>query len=82
MTTNTKGNRVRAKFYMNKSFGNIVGKTIQEIRPCSDHTVEVMGWHDYAIEIVFTDGSTALVTSDAEENGPGWLITEEFDSWN
>ena len=76
MTTATaKQDRVRAKFYMTKQFGAMVGKTIHEIRPCSQQIVDDFGWHGFAIEIVFTDGSAALIISDEEGNAPGSMLT-------
>jgi hypothetical protein len=72
---NTTADRVQAKFYITKQFGAMVGKTIHAIRPCAQQIVDDFGWHAAAIEIVFTDGSSALITSDEEGNGPGWMLT-------
>ena len=66
---------VSAKFYIGKEFGAMVGKTIQQVRPCAPEIAEDFGWHGLAVEIVFTDGSSALITCDPEGNGPGWMLT-------
>lgn len=67
--------RARANFYMKQEFGAMIGKTIHAIRPCSQDIVDGMMWHGVGIEIVFTDGSAVLITSDEEGNGPGWMLT-------
>lgn len=66
--------RVRAKFYMIKEFGDMIGKTVETIRPCSKRIVDDFMWHGFGIEIVFSDGTGALITSDEEGNAPGWMF--------
>ncbi len=72
--TTTNADRTK---YIKRDYGSFVGKTIKEIRPLTKQECENMAWEydyeDYAVVVIFTDGSGFIPFSDEEGNGAGFL---------
>jgi len=63
--------------YITRDYGSFVGKTIKEIRPLTKAECVDCGWdfehEDYAVVVIFTDGSGFIPLADPEGNGAGFL---------
>ncbi len=73
--------------YIKRDYGSFVGKTIKTIRPLTKEECEDCAWdfdhEDYAVVIIFTDGSGFIPMSDEEGNGAGFLAeTAVVSKWN
>jgi len=63
--------------YIKRDYGSFVGKTVKTIRPLTKEECEDMAWEfeyeDYAVVVIFTDGSGFIPMADPEGNGAGFL---------
>lgn len=68
------------KAYIERDFGSLVGKTIKSVRPLNEYECELFAWdfkhEDYAMAVVFTDGTVVVPSQDPEGNGAGFLFIE------
>jgi hypothetical protein len=75
MTTTYKSKLV----YLTRDYGSFVGRTIKQIRPLTKHECEAMGWEfeheDYAVVVIFDDGTGFIPMADPEGNGAGFLMS-------
>lgn len=64
--------------YIARDYGWLVGKTIKEVQPLTKEECEDMfGWEfaheDYAVVVIFTDGTGFVPLADPEGNAAGFL---------
>lgn len=68
------------KEYIERDFGLLVGKTVKSVRPLNEDECELFAWdfkyEDYAMAVVFTDGTVVVPSQDPEGNGAGFLFIE------
>ncbi len=66
--------------WVKRDFGSLVGKTVKEVRPLTERECEMFAWdfqfEDYAMVVVFTDGTCVIPSQDPEGNGAGFLFVE------
>lgn len=64
--------------YIQREYGELVGKTIKRVRPLMKEECEDLAWeYDYeheAMLIIFTDGTCIIPMADPEGNGAGHLL--------
>ena len=73
--------------YIKRDYGSFVGKTIKTIRPLTKEECDDSAWdfdhEDYAVVVIFTDGTGFIPMSDEEGNGAGFLAeTRLVSKWN
>lgn len=63
--------------YIARDYGFLAGKTVKEVRPLTEAECESFGWdfsyEDYAVVVLFTDGTGFVPMADPEGNGCGFL---------
>jgi hypothetical protein len=73
----TKTKQAEKATYIARDYGKFVGKTIAKIRPLTFDECEGMAWdydhEDYAVVVIFTDGTALIPMADPEGNGAGFL---------
>jgi hypothetical protein len=65
-----------------KGYGELIGKTISDVRPMTKDECEMYGWdydHQLGWIIVFEDGTCAVPSADEEGNGRGHLFIEDLE---
>lgn len=72
--TDTPENRA----FVQREFGNVVGRTITRVRVLTDDDMESSGWEggygNVALEFVLDDGRSLVPSADPEGNGPGFIF--------
>jgi len=67
----------RKEKYIARDYGFMVGKTVKTVRPLTEAECEEMAWdyehEDYAVVVIFTDGTAFIPMADPEGNGSGFL---------
>ena len=69
-----------------REFGELVGKTVKQVRALLPQEIEMFGW-DYSYSgggfypwvIVFTDGTVAVPTCDPEGNDSGFMYIADLE---
>jgi len=61
--------------YWNEKIKALVGKTIAKAEYISQERANDWDWYGRALEITFDDGTSMLLSSDDEGNGPGSAFT-------
>lgn len=61
--------------YWNEKVKALKGKTIDYARYMSDEHQREFDWYGKSLEIVFTDGTSMILSQDDEGNGPGAAFT-------
>lgn len=65
------------KAYIEKEYGWMVGKTVEQVRMLTPTEVEEMDWYpggEVPFVVFFTDGTYIIPMRDEEGNGPGALL--------
>lgn len=65
------------KAYIEKEYGWMVGKTVEQVRMLSSKEIEEMDWYpggEVPFVVFFTDGTYIIPMRDEEGNGPGALL--------
>jgi len=74
MKTTTYADKVK---YVSRDYGFMVGKTVKAVRPMTQEECDDLAWEfeyeDYAVVVVFTDGTGFIPMADEEGNGSGFL---------
>ena len=68
------------KAYIEKEYGWMVGKTVEQVRMLTPTEVEEMDWYpggEVPFVVFFTDGTYIIPMRDEEGNGPGALLHQE-----
>lgn len=67
---------------INREFGELVGKTVKQVRPLTEVEMEMFGWEnnhsDIGFVIIFTDNTCMIPSSDPEGNSPGFAFVENM----
>jgi hypothetical protein len=78
MTTTETDDYTRRVAYVEKEWGELVGKTIKTVRPLTRTEAQEFYWeyeNNYeAMVIIFTDGTIVVPSADPEGNGAGFLF--------
>jgi hypothetical protein len=75
MTNEEIEKKLSIEEYWNKQVKILEGKTIKKAEYMSKERMEKWDWYNQALEITFTDGTSMLLSSDDEGNGPGSAFT-------
>lgn len=75
----TRGNDTpESRAFIQREFGDLVGRTITDVRILTDEDMEACGWKsglgDVAFEFVLDDGRSLCPSQDTEGNGPGFVF--------
>lgn len=70
--------------YIEREFGELVGKTVTRVRALTSDETEIFGW-DYkysreAFMVIFNDGTVIIPSEDPEGNGHGHLFIEKLEA--
>jgi hypothetical protein len=68
------------KAYVEKEYGWMVGKTIEQVRVLTSTEIDDLGWYPGGttpLVVFFTDGTYIIPMQDEEGNGPGALLHPE-----
>lgn len=70
--------------YIKKEYGELVGKTIKQVRPLTKTECEDLAWeYDYEYEamvVIFTDNTAMIPMRDPEGNGAGFLALADTEA--
>jgi len=78
MTTTDTDDYTWRVSYIEREWGELVGKTIKTVRPLTRSEAEQFCWeyetNHEAMVIIFTDGTIVIPFADPEGNGAGFLF--------